>query len=236
MQVNIKQTATMTLHPLTETHPVMTKEQYEAFKLDIQNNGQLQPVLLYRGKIVDGRHRLRALLDLGISTILTTDLGNNLSLAQVRAKVISTEKRRHQSPTQLAIKGYREYKKGMKQADAVQATGCSLANLKHVVALESLGRLDLIDVLEKGGKVDIGPRGYLKYTDSLLGIVQWVKSEQKVSEAGFITSSEEEFYEGEPKPSINMHKILGIDMLTDNWEPAEIRALIATLSKKLSDS
>ena len=107
MQVNIKQTATMALHPLTETHPVMTKEQYEAFKLDIQNNGQLQPVLLYRGKIVDGRHRLRALLDLGISTILTTDLGNNLTLAQVRAKVISTEKRRQKQRSLISSVLYR---------------------------------------------------------------------------------------------------------------------------------
>lgn len=178
MVIETKLTSAMELHPLTETHPVMSVEQYEAFKADIAKNGQLQPVILYRGKIVDGRHRLKALKELDTKVIKTMDLPNNLTLRQVKDKVLSTERRRHQSPTQLAIQGYREYKNGMKQSEAVTATGCSLSNLQHVVALEKLGRLDIIDLLERGGKVDIGIANYNKFTDSLLGIVTWVKKQQ----------------------------------------------------------
>ena len=225
----------MVLHPLTETHPVMSAEQYEAFKADIVSNGQLQPVLLYRDKIVDGRHRLKALKETGAKFIQTISLPNNLTLKQVMAKVVSTEKRRHQSPTQLAIRGYREYKAGSKQAEAVASTGCSLANLQHAVALEKLGRLDIIELLEKGGKVDIGPSGFSKFTDSLLGIVTWVKQQQKEAEDFMQRLAIEHVNidsDKEQEP-VDMNKINAIGMLVDSFNEREVRSLIAKLYSKL---
>ena len=224
----------MQLHSLTETHPVMSIEQYEAFKADIAKNGQMQPVIAYRDKIVDGRHRLRALTDLGIATIKVTNLPNNLTLDEVKQKVVSTEKRRHQSPTQLAINGYRLYKAGAKQTEAVLSTGCSLANLKHVVALEKLGRLDIIDLLEKGGKVDIGIANYNKFTDSLLGIVTWVKKQQDHTEQLLQDLANKVDTEVvEPKVEVDMNKIDGITLITSSYSDKELEVLIAKLYKQL---
>jgi len=234
MEILIKSTTSMQLHSLTETHPVMSIEQYEAFKADIAKNGQMQPVIAYRDKIVDGRHRLRALTDLGIATIKVTNLPNNLTLDEVKQKVVSTEKRRHQSPTQLAINGYRLYKAGTKQTEAVLSTGCSLANLKHVVALEKLGRLDIIDLLEKGGKVDIGVANYNKFTDSLLGIVTWVKKQQDHTEQllqDLVNKVDTEVVE--PKVEVDMNKIDGITLITSSYNDKELEVLIAKLYKQL---
>jgi hypothetical protein len=234
MEILIKSTTSMQLHSLTETHPVMSIEQYEAFKADIAKNGQMQPVIAYRDKIVDGRHRLRALTDLGIATIKVTNLPNNLTLDEVKQKVVSTEKRRHQSPTQLAINGYRLYKAGVKQTEAVLSTGCSLANLKHVVALEKLGRLDIIDLLEKGGKVDIGVANYNKFTDSLLGIVTWVKKQQDHTEQllqDLVNKVDTEVVE--PKVEVDMNKIDGITLITSSYSDKELEVLIAKLYKQL---
>jgi hypothetical protein len=234
MEILIKSTTSMQLHSLTETHPVMSIEQYEAFKADIAKNGQMQPVIAYRDKIVDGRHRLRALTDLGITTIKVTNLPNNLTLDEVKQKVVSTEKRRHQSPTQLAIHGYRLYKAGAKQTEAVLSTGCSLANLKHVVALEKLGRLDIIDLLEKGGKVDIGVANYNKFTDSLLGIVTWVKKQQDHTEQllqDLVNKVDTEVVE--PKVEVDMNKIDGITLITSSYSDKELEVLIAKLYKQL---
>jgi hypothetical protein len=234
MEILIKSTTSMQLHSLTETHPVMSIEQYEAFKTDIAKNGQMQPVIAYRDKIVDGRHRLRALTDLGIATIKVTNLPNNLTLDEVKQKVVSTEKRRHQSPTQLAINGYRLYKAGVKQTEAVLSTGCSLANLKHVVALEKLGRLDIIDLLEKGGKVDIGVANYSKFTDSLLGIVTWVKKQQDHTEQllqDLVNKVDTEVVE--PKVEVDMNKIDGITLITSSYSDKELEVLIAKLYKQL---
>jgi hypothetical protein len=229
-EIEIKNTAMMELHPLTATHPVMNNEQYEAFKLDIAKNGQLQPVLLYKGKIIDGRHRLKALKELGVETIITTKLPNNTTLDKVKAIVLTTEKRRHQSPTQLAIRGYREYKNGMKQSDAVAATGCSLANLKHVVALEKLGRLDIIDLLEKGGKFDIGNGSYRKFTDSLLGIVQWVKATRPKDEPVPIDKQADEWV----APEVDILKVNAVATLVNGWSTAELQALLDIIVERSS--
>jgi hypothetical protein len=222
MVIEVKRVADMELHPLTATHPVMNNEQYEAFKLDVATNGQLQPVLLYRGKIVDGRHRLRALKELGIDKIATSNLNNNLKIADVKAKVMSTERRRHQSPTQLAINGYRLYRDGMKQPEAVLATGCSLTNLQHVVSLEKLGRLDIIELLEKGGKFDIGNGSYRKFTDSLLGIVQWVKATRPKDESVPIDKEADEWV----APEVDRLKVNAVATLVNGWSTAELQALL----------
>lgn len=176
--MEIMQTNEMELHELTKTHPVMDDAQYSAFKLDIENNGQIQPVLLYRGRIVDGRHRLRALTELGIETIKTEKLANNLTLDKLKEIVNSTEVRRHQTPTMIAAKAYRLYVGGMKQADAATKAGSSLTNLKRVAQIANLGRNDIITTLEQGGKVNISSDGrFPMMSDSLLAIVNKIKDD-----------------------------------------------------------
>lgn len=54
-------------HPLAELIPPMTETEYAELKADIEANGQREPVTLYEGKILDGRHRYRACGELGIT-------------------------------------------------------------------------------------------------------------------------------------------------------------------------
>lgn len=49
--------------------PMIGQDEYEALKLDIQEHGQREPILLVDGEIVDGRNRLRACNELGIDPI-----------------------------------------------------------------------------------------------------------------------------------------------------------------------
>ena len=44
----------LVLHPEALATPKMNQEQYEALKANIEMFGQLDPVTVYRGKIVDG--------------------------------------------------------------------------------------------------------------------------------------------------------------------------------------
>jgi hypothetical protein len=55
-------------HPLAEMIPLMLDKEYEDLKADIQaNNYKLrEKIVLYEGKVLDGRHRERALSELGI--------------------------------------------------------------------------------------------------------------------------------------------------------------------------
>lgn len=226
----------VTLHKITETHPVMSTEQFEALKNDIAVNGQLQPALVYRGKIVDGRHRYRALTQLGEESIKVTRLQNNLTLDEVTNLVNSTEMRRHQSPTQLAIKGYRMYKIGsLIQKEIPSKVGCSLTNLKAVIALEALGRLDVIELLEAGGKMNVSrDTRFNKMTDSLLAITGYLKEE--VARLDALQSDVEEVDEkSESKVSREeVVQLQAVELLTASWSPELKKILIAKLYQGMS--
>jgi hypothetical protein len=53
-------------HPYTAIFPDMAPEEFAAFKADISANGVREPVWIWRGKLIDGRHRQRACRELGI--------------------------------------------------------------------------------------------------------------------------------------------------------------------------
>lgn len=219
------------LHKITETHPVMTPEQFDALKNDIKINGQLQPAIVYRGKIVDGRHRYRALTELGAETIKINRLQNNLKLEEVTNLVNSTEMRRHQSPTQLAIKGYRLYKLGnLTQKDIPSRVGCSLTNLKAVIALESFGRVDIIELLESGGKMNVSRDGrFSKMTDSLLAIVGFIKEEVARLDALQIEAAEQEEQVERKVSKEEVMQLQAVELLTSTWSVELKKILIAKL-------
>lgn len=97
----------VSIHDEALATPIMTEDQYESLKQDIIENGQIDPVLLYRGKIVDGRHRYLILCELNSDTILATKMNNNSTINDIRKVVRSRETRRHETPTQLAISALR---------------------------------------------------------------------------------------------------------------------------------
>lgn len=54
-------------HPAAIMFPAMSDEEYHSLKIDIQQNGLHEPILVHEGKVIDGRHRQRACLELGLS-------------------------------------------------------------------------------------------------------------------------------------------------------------------------
>jgi hypothetical protein len=57
---------TYEMHPLAELVPPMTPEEWTEFKADIKAHGLHEPITLYEGKILDGKHRYRAAKELGL--------------------------------------------------------------------------------------------------------------------------------------------------------------------------
>lgn len=54
------------IHPAAELFPLMTDEEFAGLKEDIRRNGQCEKILILKGSLIDGRHRLRACRELGI--------------------------------------------------------------------------------------------------------------------------------------------------------------------------
>lgn len=89
----------MKLHPVCKLFPDMTGEQFKKLVEDIQTNGQLEPILTYKGRIIDGRHRFRACKELGIEP-KTEEWDGKGSL--VRFVVSRNLHRRHLNASQRA--------------------------------------------------------------------------------------------------------------------------------------
>ena len=98
------------LHDLVHLTPQMTKEDYNALKLSLAQHGQEQPIVMYRGKCIDGRHRLKALIELGEPEVICRNEQSNLSEIDITSKVLDVhECRRHQTQTQKAIGALKKY-------------------------------------------------------------------------------------------------------------------------------
>ena len=54
------------IHPAALIMPEMTPQEYDEFKEDILGNGLIHPIVIFQGKVLDGRHRYNACRELGI--------------------------------------------------------------------------------------------------------------------------------------------------------------------------
>lgn len=93
----------LTSHPLADIFPPMTAEEFEALKADIETYGLFEPIVLYEGQILDGRHRAAACDELEIEPVAIEYDGDDPA-GFVLSKNL---KRRHLKTEQRAMIGAR---------------------------------------------------------------------------------------------------------------------------------
>lgn len=86
-------------HPIASLIPPMSAEEYEALKADIRQNGQQEPIIIYENKIIDGRHRYRACVELGINPLVREWDGSGSLISLIYSLNVH---RRHLTPSQRA--------------------------------------------------------------------------------------------------------------------------------------
>jgi ParB-like chromosome segregation protein Spo0J len=93
--------STLTFHPLAEMLPLIGDDELKELADDIKKHGMLEPIMMFDGKVLDGRNRILALRALG-DTHLHRSLFRELKCDRdPRAYVISENiRRRHLSPEQ----------------------------------------------------------------------------------------------------------------------------------------
>lgn len=82
---------------------MMTAEEFDELKRDIQANGQLMPIWILDDKIVDGRNRYQACVDLGIEPLYQVVPGRPDMAALLTFVISANEKRRHLNSGQKAF-------------------------------------------------------------------------------------------------------------------------------------
>lgn len=86
------------VHPLAELIPGMSDAEYRELRDDIEANGMAEPITLYEGKVLDGRHRARACEELGIEAKTRQHEGDD----PVRRVISLNVHRRHLTTVQKA--------------------------------------------------------------------------------------------------------------------------------------
>jgi len=214
MDIQVVKIENIKIHKYAELTPRMIEEQYEALKNDIKVNGQIEPIKLTGIQCYDGRHRIRALTELGCKTVKAV-VNNNLTDSDIKSLVLSLENRRHQTPTQLAIMAYKEYMMLNENEDTKESQGSvanrfgvSRKNLSEVKALADRAP-DLIDFLFDGHKFNTGTTSNPNYTNNVRVINAYIKQERlsRISEPKEVglTSDENEFINEISKDLILKH-------------------------------
>jgi hypothetical protein len=86
-------------HPAALLLPAMSSTEYAELRKDLRVRGLLIPIMMYEGKVLDGRNRLRGCLDEGITPRFEEYAGDD----PIGYVLSMNVRRRHLDPSQLAM-------------------------------------------------------------------------------------------------------------------------------------
>ena len=186
IKVEVMRTKDVEIHKLAHLTPTMTQADFIKIKNSIAINGQEDPIIMYRGKCIDGRHRTKALLELGVEYVKYTNEDSTMSIGDIKNKVLHiNECRRHQTPTQKAILAYREYEISREEGDktsqgvVAEMFGTTVKQLGRAAALKKLAGDEIIELLFQGNKINIGTERQPNNTDSLDSLIKYFQKHRE---------------------------------------------------------
>jgi ParB-like chromosome segregation protein Spo0J len=146
-------------HPYAEQFQLMEGAEYERFKRDLGRNGLIDPITVHDGVILDGRNRYRACRELGIEPRTVPWSGPGSILAFVLSRNVHRRGLR-KSQSAMSAAGLASLGRGrprknssierISQAEAAEAVGVSLAQVKRAATVLACGDPALADMVRRG--------------------------------------------------------------------------------------
>lgn len=116
-------------HPVSTLFPLLGKEAFKALVVDIKENGLLEEILLFNGKIADGRNRFNACLEAGVNPAFKEFSG---TLDELEKIVYSKNlKRRHLDEDQKEALAVEFRKKGFSQEEIAEIMGAGTTSVNR---------------------------------------------------------------------------------------------------------
>ena len=186
-------------HSVCKHFPDLSKEEFEALKKDIETHGLKQPIVRLNGKIIDGRQRYRAVVELGIEpTYIDID-----SKAKPEDVLVSNNLlRRHLSESQRAIIGAKlvttklgsnQSDDGVTQGTAAERTGISVDTIQRAQKVIKAGDREIVRLVEMGRLTVNRAEKMLKLGQEALGAIKAASAEEgfeNVVKAAFAADSD----------------------------------------------
>ena len=153
-------------HKFADLLAPMSKPEYDALKADIDANGQRDPIILFEGKILDGRNRYRAMQELGKKPVTVVFEGGVLDAESL---VMSKSIRRNLTASQRA--GVAVNFKERFQRDAAARKAANGGNKKADPST-------ITGPGEKGEWRDVAGKTF-GVSGSLVSTLDWVRTEDR---------------------------------------------------------
>ena len=227
------------IHELAHLTPTMTEARFKALKQSIKELGQKLPIVMYRGKCIDGRHRVKAFKELGIETIQATNENSQMSMEDIKEVILNGyEQRRHQTPTQSAIMAYREWLTGkasgekLAQGAVAEKYGVGLKQVGRVKQLEELAGKQIIELLFQGSKINIGTEAHPNNTDSLNSLINYFSKHRELIVAQTQSTTISEDFTDEEMSSLNNT----LNKLQSEYSYRMLNRLKSILTAKLNET
>jgi hypothetical protein len=146
-------------HPLAEAFEPMKGLEFDAFKADVQKNGLLHPIVLYDGKILDGRNRYRAMIAAGKPFNKEKDFKVYTGFNPAEYVISANVNRRHLTDSQRAMHGARlvqnklganQHNRSLSAADAANLVGVSETMITNAKAILEKASDEVLTALKIG--------------------------------------------------------------------------------------
>lgn len=146
-------------HPAAEMFPLIAGIDFDALVADIRDNGQRVPIVIYDNMILDGRHRYKACLQLGIEPAVIEWNGKGTPEFFVLSMNLH---RRHLSESQRATIAakiatrppHRQKDKAANlppsQAEAAEMLNVSERSVRNAATVIAKGSPEMVQALERG--------------------------------------------------------------------------------------
>lgn len=151
------------VHPAANLFPLMTEDEYEGLKQDIAENGQREDIVVWCGKLIDGRNRLRACEELQRQPSIAEldedqDPWKYVISHNLHRRHLTTSQRAMVASKLATLKRVDTLKKGNKkpdssielsgQEDVAKMLSTSVASVKRAKTVIEHGSKELIDAVE----------------------------------------------------------------------------------------
>jgi ParB-like chromosome segregation protein Spo0J len=137
---------TLAFHPLADIFPLMTGAEFDDLVADVKAHGLLEPIVIYRGQILDGRNRYRACEAAGVDYLTTTII--DIEFDPLSFVISRNLKRRHLNESQRAMIAARLAT--LRRGDNQHSEGLPIGRSSELLNVSERSIARAREVLDKG--------------------------------------------------------------------------------------